>query len=367
MEKTVLRRFISIAAIMASIAPCAAEAKSDSLCVRISGSEPGVFITLSRGYSMTGALPVSFCELEREATYRLILDGVGFERRIGSFSIVGGRPRVGGVQGGVAAKNMVLPGWGSVSAGRVPAAVTDDIGIAASLGWLLYEELEYDYMRERYDELTERYWSAETWAERARLQNSIYADSRLLNIQNDQCTRLAVLAGALYAWQVIEPLFLDRPPKTLGAATAGELTLRGAHTSRAKAFILSTIRPGRGQFYQGKTGRGAFFSLATFAMGFVALEYQTEYEFAVSDYEVCVERFYATNDVSEQEKLKSDAGRYWDHVEHEKGRRGAAFIVLAGLWGWNMIDTLFPAEHLVSEGKYSFDIDARGASVAMRF
>jgi hypothetical protein len=80
-----------------------------------------------------------------------------------------------------------------------------------------------------------------------------------------------------------------------------------------------------------------------------------------------VERFYATNDVSEQEKLKSDAGRYWDHVEHEKGRRGAALIVLAGLWGWNMIDTLFPAEHLVSEGKYSFEIDARGASVAMRF
>lgn len=356
-----------VAAIMASNAPCAAAGKSDSLCIHISGSVPGVFLTLSRGYSMTGALPVSFCNLEREGAYRLILEGVGFERRIGSFSIVGGTPRVSGVQGGVAGKNMVLPGWGSVSAGRIPAAVTDDIGIAATLGWLLYEELEYDYMRERYDEVTELYWSAETWAERARLQNSIHADSRLLNIQNDQCTRLAILAGALYAWQVIEPLFLDRPPKTLGAATAGELTLRGAHKSGAKAFILSTIRPGRGQFYQGKTGRGAFFSLTTLAMGFVALEYQTEYEFAVSDYEVCVERFYATDDVSEQEKLKSDAGRYWDHVEHEKVRRGAALIVLAGLWGWNMIDTFFPAEHIVSEGKYSFEIDARGASVAMRF
>jgi hypothetical protein len=110
MKKTVVRCFVMVAAIMASNAPCAAEGKSDSLCIRISGSEPGVFITLSRGYTMAGALPVSFCALEREASYRLTLDGEGFERRIGTFSIVGGSPRVSGVRAGIAGRNLVLPG-----------------------------------------------------------------------------------------------------------------------------------------------------------------------------------------------------------------------------------------------------------------
>jgi hypothetical protein len=316
---------------------------------------------------MTGALPVSFCELEREATYRLILDGAGFERRIGLFSIVGGRPRVGGVQTRMAGKNVVLPGWGSASAGRLPAALIDDMGIAASLGWLLYEEREYRYLEDGFEELSEQYARAETWAEKARLQESLHEASREVNIQNDQRTRLAAIAGALYAWQVIEPFLLDNPPKSLGEPATGELALRGAYESRGKAFIYSLLRPGRGQFYQGKTGRGVFFSVTTLAVGFVALEYQTEYEFAANDYEICVERFNATGNVSEQKRLMSDAGRYWDHVEHEKGRRDATLIVLAGLWGWNVIDTFFPAEQRAASGKYSFEIDARGASVAMRF
>ncbi len=339
----------------------------DSACVRISGSEPGVLVSLSREYTVAGVLPVSFCDLERETAYRLVLDGAGFERRIGSFSIVDGVPRVSGLRAAMAGKNLVLPGWGSTSAGRFPAGLIDGIGIAASLGWLLYEETEYRDLEDGYEDLSDRYARAETWKEKARLQESLHEASRELNIQNDQRTRLAAVAGVLYGWQIIEPLLLDNPPKSLGGPAAGDLTLSGAHESRAKAFIYSLLRPGRGQFYQGKTGRGVFFSVTTLAAGFVALEYQTEYEFAANDYEICVERFDSADDISEQERLMSDAERYWDHVEHEKARRDMSFIVLAGLWGWNVIDTFFPAEQRVSSGNYSFDIDARGAYVTMRF
>ena len=367
--RNMVKRLLGVFAVVAVLgAPAAlgAQAAGDSSCVRVAGTEPGLFMTLSRGITLTGALPVSFCDLERGAGYRLTLDGEGFERRIGTFSIVAGVPRVRGVRAGIAGRNIVLPGWGSANAGRAPAAVTDDMSIAASLGWLLYEEHEYRYMRDIYDDIEERYSAAETWEEKARLQSSLHEASREVNIQNDQCARIAILAGALYAWQVIEPLFVDNPPgSTVGPG--GELTLRGAGESRAKAFVYSMIRPGRGQYYQGKTGRGVFFSLATFAVGLVALEYQTHYDYALSDYEICVERFNATSDVAEQERLKSDAERYWDHLELEKARRNSMFIVLAGLWGWNAIDTFFPVEHRAPTGKYSFEIDARGACVAMRF
>jgi hypothetical protein len=365
MAKQILGWFLIIAAFGAPAA-LGAQTPSDSNCVRVTGSEAGLFLTLSRGPALTGALPVSFCDLERNASYRLTLDGEGFERRVGKFSIAGGSPRVSGIRAGLAGRNIVLPGWGTARAGRAPAAWTDDMSIAASLAWLLYENHEYNYMRDIYDDIEERYEGAQTWEEKAGLQSSLHEASRELNVQNDQCTRIAILAGALYAWQVIEPLFVDNPPKsTVGAG--GEFALGGAHESRAKAFVYSMIRPGRGQYYQGKTARGAFFSLATFAVGLVALEYQTCYEYAVSDYEICVERFNATTDVAEQLRLKSDAERYWDHLELEEARRNSALIVLAGLWGWNVLDTFFPVEHRSPAGKYSFEIDARGASVAMRF
>lgn len=355
-----------IIALVGAPAALGAQGAGDSSCVRVSASEPGLFLTLSRGPMLTGALPVSFCGLEREAGYRLTLDGEGFERRIGSFSIVDGTPRVKGVRAGIAGRNLLLPGWGSARAGRAPAAATDDLSIAASLAWLLYENHEYEYMRDIYDDIEERYENAGTWEEKARLQSSLHEASSEVNVQSDQCTRILILAGALYAWQVIEPLFVDNPPKATAGA-GGALAFGAAHESRAKAFVYSMIRPGRGQFYQGKEIRGAFFSLSTLAVGLVALEYQTQYDYALSDYEICVERFNASSDVEEQLRLKSDAERYWDHLEHEKTRRNTALIVLAGLWGWNAIDTFFPVEHRAPSGAYSFEIDARGASVTMRF
>jgi len=41
--------------------------------------------------------------------------------------------------------------------------------------------------------------------------------------------------------------------------------------------------------------------------------------------------------------------------------------VLAGIWGWNVIDTFFAVEQRAPSGAYSFEIDARGASLTMRF
>lgn len=355
------------AAIMAAFAPGAAEGKSDSLCVRISGSEPGARLTLAHGYTVSGVLPVSLCGLEPGVRYRLILDGAGFERRIGAFSIDNGMARVNGIQALMAAKNIVLPGWGSASAGRGSAALSDDIGLAASLGLLLHEEMEYRDQRDRLDALTEVSSRAETWTDRARIQVALHEASREVNIQNDRRLRLVILSGALYAWQVIEPFFIDNPPKSLSGQAKGEIALRETHESRPKAFIYSLVRPGRGQFYQGKTVRGVFFSTATLAAGLVALDYQTRYEYAANDYELCVERFDAADVIADKERIKNEAARLWSDVERTKDRRDASLIVLAALWGWNVIDTFIPAEHHGPGAKYSFGLDARGAGIAMRF
>jgi hypothetical protein len=367
MERTMVRHFAIIAAIMALAAPGAARATADSPCVRIIGSEPGALVTIAHGYTLGGVVPVSLCGLEPGISYRLTLAGPGFERRLGSFSIDAGAARVKGIRLSLAARNIVLPGWGSASAGRAGAAACDDIGIAASLGFLLREEMKYRDRRDQLDALNEALSRTGIWTERERLQIEIHEASREVNIQNDRCVRLAALAGALYAWQVIEPLFMDGPPKSLGNAARGEITLRATMRSRPKAFVYSLVRPGRGQFYQGKTVRGVFFSTMALAAGLVALDYQTKYEYAADDYEVCVERFDAADIISEKRRIRSEALRLWDDAERAKNRRDASLIALGAVWGWNVIDTFIPGGRRGSDAKYSLDLDARGAYLAMRF
>jgi hypothetical protein len=367
MERTGVRHFVIIAAIMALAAPGAARGTGDTLCVRIAGREPGALVTIAHGYTLGGIIPVSLCGLEPGVHYRLTLGGPGFERRLGSFSIDADAASMKGIRAFLAAKNIVLPGWGSASAGRAAAAVSDDIGIAASLGFLLHEELKYRDQRDRLDALTETLSRTGIGTDRARLQIGIHEASREVNIQNDRCIRLAVLSGALYAWQVIEPFFTDGPPKSSGSGANGEITLRATMQSRPKAFVYSLVRPGRGQFYQGKTARGVFFSTMTLAAGLIALDYQTKYEYVADDYEICVERFDAADIISEKRRIKSEALRLWNDVEHAKNQRDASLIALAAVWGWNVIDTFIPGERRASGTKYSLDLDARGAYFAMRF
>jgi hypothetical protein len=366
---TYLLPIVGIAALVATTAPGALAETRDSLCARFSGTLQGERVELEHRYTIGGGLPVTICDLERGVRYQLTLEGDGFERRIGAFSIAGsGESAVHGVQFSVVSRNAVLPGWGAVYAGRAAAGLSDDLALGASLIALYVEEMEYRHMRNRLDVQEARLDGSATYEDRERFQAAVHEAARELNVQNDHRRRLAALAGAIYAWQLLEPFLLDNPPGSVSGQGSGDITLRGARESRVKAFLFSSVRPGRGQYYQGKTTRGTLFSIAAATGGLVALHYQNEYDRATDTYEVCVERFDATDVVSEKERLRDEASRLWIDVEHRKDARNASLIVLAGVWGWNLIDTFFPAEHAgLGAQRYSFDLDERGAWIAFRF
>lgn len=344
-----------------------AAAASDSTCVRLLGS-PGAYVELSRGSLVSGTLPFALCDVEPGEGYRLIVGGAGFEERVGSFALeASGMPVVRGRRFSSALLNAVLPGMGSRHAGRWEMGLSDDLAIAASLVALEQEELGYRHLRNRLEVLETDFAAATTYAEASRLRDAALEASREVNVQNAHRRRLAAVAGALYAWQVIDPILTAAPPSWRANAAVREITLEGAGQSRAKAFVYSLVRPGRGQFYQGKIVRGAILSSAVLAAGLVALEFQNRYDFAVDDYELCVERFDATDVVSEKERLRAEAAGLWSAVEDEKEQRNISLIVLAGLWGYNLVDTMFPADGGGADPRFSFDVDSRGASVALRF
>jgi len=143
----------------------------DSLCVRMTGTLEGEHVTLAHRYELGGVLPATICDLEPRVRYRFTLDGGGLERRIGAFTMSGeGRAALHGVQFSAVARNIVLPGWGSVYARRAGAGLSDDISLGATLAVLYQEEMEYLHLRNRLAVQEERLGAAAAYEDRTRFQ-----------------------------------------------------------------------------------------------------------------------------------------------------------------------------------------------------
>jgi hypothetical protein len=363
---TFARACVAFAAGCALLGPAPSLAGPDSLCIRFEGSAAGETVVLSRGRIIAGALPVTLCGIEPNAAYRLELGGAGFERRIGSLRIDGDGASVGGIRFGTLLRNAIAPGWGSSRAGRGGAAFADVVSLAAILGVFAGEQREYDHIRNRLDVLEALAADAETYEAASRANEAAHEAVVMANVQNAHRRRLAVLCGALYGWQAIEPLWADPPPNAGPGPESGSLVLAGAPRSRAKAFVYSLLRPGRGQIYQGKSARGLIFSAGSLAAGVAALEYWNRYDEAAGAYDLCVERFEAAESVPEKEALASACRLLRANADDERRNRAVSIAVLAAIWGWNCADTFFDAGD-VRVSRYSVEIDPRGAAVAVRF
>lgn len=360
------RARVACAALAGLLAPGAIFASGDSLCVRFAAGAGGETILIARGYSLSGELPVVFCGVERGAAYRLELGGAGFERRLGSFRVEAGGASVGGIRLGAMARNALLPGWGAAHAGRAAAGAMDIASIASGLAFFAGERREYDHLRNRHDISRTLFETAESYEDALRAGEALHEAAVAANVQNAHCRRLALLCGALYGWQAVEPLFADPPPRAASGPDGGSIVLTGSKISIPKAFVFSLLRPGRGQFYQGKNLRGVLISAASAAAGFAVLEYWNRYDEAVSKYDLRVEEFEASESVPERETIARSCALLYSEVEGARQNRSIAIGVLAGIWGWSCADVFFDGGGAGSP-RYSLAVDPRGAAVAVRF
>ncbi len=346
----------------------AVSTETDSLCIHFASTSKNVLLKLERDYVISGVLPLTLCNLEIEEKYRLTVDGHGFERRIGSFSIDGsGRAHFGGIRIRAGIRNALLPGWGSIYAERTPAGIADALSIAAGLYVLCDEELEYRDLRDNFDALSDQLQRAGTFEELNRLQEAAHKASREVNVQNKHRTRVLYLSAYLYGYQVLEPLIADNPPRMRTEAQGSVIDVGAARSTRLKAFLHSLLRPGRGQFYQGKTVRGMLLSTMSVAAGLLALDFYNQYDEEAVRYKLAVAKYNAASTVDERKHYADDASAIWEDVEKQKHRRNAAFITLAGLWGLSLIDTLFPAENETVYNRYALDLGDLGCALVVRF
>jgi hypothetical protein len=364
--RRIVREFLCASAMFALFWPAVPCIASGLDCVRFSGHSGEASVLLERGYVLSGVLPVTLCGIERGVPYRITIDGPEFERRIGSFTLEAEGGRVGGIRLGIMARNAVLPGWGAVRAERAGAAAADIVSLCGAIAVLAGEQQEYWHVENRLEVLQTAASNAITYEEKMRAVSAEHDASRSLNIQNRHRRRLALLCGALYGWQVIEPLFADAPPVLDSGPDRLSLVLSGTGRSRAKAFIYSFIRPGRGQFYQGKTTRGLAFSSASIAAALCALEFQNRYDEASGTYELCVERFNVAGSVPEKESLAEQCASLREDADTEKSHRDTALIALAVVWGINVADVFFDSND-GGASPVTLELTGRGAALAVRF
>ncbi len=336
-------------------------------CLHFSGDSGDLLVQLSKGVMMSGTVPLTICELEPGLTYHLTVRGRGYEVRRGYLSLDdNGVASVRGNRLGTFARNIV-PGWGSIHVGRKHAGWTDLASIVMAGLVTLREQHEYQHIENRYTNLMEQLDAADNIEDKESIVIDANQASRDLNVQNTHRKRCLAYTGYMYAFQLIDPWIVGNPPRTTVTAGGSVVEITGSGASTAKAAILSLLRPGRGQFYQGKSSRGVLFSLASTVSALVALDYLNTYDQAVDAYELNLEYFDNADTVEDKEYYQSRSSEYWADVDKTRGWRNVSFGVLAGIWALGVIDTFIPGQEDAPPSDLSFDAGPTHASFVYRF
>ena len=99
----------------------------------------------------------------------------------------------------------------------------------------------------------------------------------------------------------------------------------------------------------------------------IGLDYQNRYDKEARKYEITVDAYNNADTIEEKQYLAAEADKIWDDVQKEKRRRNISFAVFAGIWGWSLIDTLFPNEEAPTSSIYSLDATPGGLAFIIRF
>ena len=312
-------------------------------------------------------LPLTVCDLRRDLKYDISLYGRGYEKRAAEMEISAeGIPRIRGFRTETVLMNGILPTSGTFMRGREQQGYLDLLSMAGGLYQFYEENKEYRDLKDRYDMLNSYLQSSGSADEREELSKEAHRAYIYAEQQNTYRKQLFALTTALYAFQVLEPIFIDSPPAHETGQENSHIVLRAKRKSTAKAFAYSLIRPGRGQYYQGKNFRGLFFSAVSVLAGYVALDQNNQYQKKLDDYDLALEEYNYARTVSERRYYLRSASILKEDAEDARDDRNLSLYILAGIWGANLIDTLM-FECRGTDCGYSFNIAPGRFELAYRF
>jgi len=371
MKKLPLNIFITIALLVLLCMSVFSQGNAESSsCINFVSMEGKRFLRIVKdNYSVSGQMPLSMCELGKGTSYRLYVNGGNFEERIGNLNIgTDGKVKIEGVLLRVLLRDAILPGWGSLYKGHGSEAVSNAIGFYSFLYKYLSEQMQYHHLHNRYDVLLSNLYEAESYERKEVIQRELHKTSIELNVQNDCRKRYIIASLALYSEEIISTILTTLPPNVEVGSGGRVVRFSGGTLSKPKTILLSLLRPGRGQFYMGKQTRGMLFSFLTTVTALSALEFHSQYDWAVYRYNMAVEAFNSVSDYEKKKILMEEAEIRWDDVERLKLKRNVSYIALAAVWGLNVVDAIFTTHEKDNyHFPISFESSINGAYVTFRF
>ena len=368
MKKDPRRRVLMIVSLSVLFALSrSARSASDSLCCSFSSVSSGLRLTIRQDYTVSGMLPLRICDLSHHIQYDLSISGRGFENRAAGMEMTAeGIPQITGYRAETILMNSILPTSGTFKRGREQQGYLDLLSMAGGLYQFYEENKEYRDLKDRYDLLNSYLQSSGSIDEAEQLRKEAHRAYVYAEQQNTYRKQLLALTSALYAFQILEPVFIDTPPAYRIDQGSSHIVFNAKRKSAGKAFIYSLIRPGRGQYYQGKNIRGLFFSAASVLAGYVALDQNNQYQKKLDDYNISLDEYNYARTVSERRDYLRSASILRADAEDARDNRNLSLYILAGIWGANLIDTVL-FECSGTECGYSFNITPGGFELAYRF
>ncbi|MFO7915864.1 MAG: DUF5683 domain-containing protein [Candidatus Krumholzibacteriales bacterium] len=307
------------------------------------------------------------CDLRRDLQYDVSTFGRGYEKRAAEMELTDeGIPEITGYRTETVLMNSILPTSGTFMRGREQQGYLDLLSMAGGLYQFYEENSEYHDLKDRYDRLNSYLQSSGSIDQAEQLRKEAHRAYIYAEQQNTYRKQLFALTSALYAFQVLEPLFIDNPPPYRRDQGSSHIVFSGRRKSTGKAFLYSLVRPGRGQYYQGKNIRGLFYSAVSVLAGYVALDQNNQYQKKLDDYNITLEEYNYARTISERSEYIRTASILREDAEDARDNRDLSLYILAGIWGANLIDTLLFECRGVQCG-YSFNVTPGGFELAYRF
>jgi hypothetical protein len=130
--------------------------------------------------------------------------------------------------------------------------------------------------------------------------------------------------------------------------------------TKTKAGLRAVFFPGWGQYYSGRTARGAVLTLATLGMvgGYLYLDNRADDR--ISDYESLKQQFDQAESVADQEQLKGQVQQAQrDAYDAETDKRNWGYATLA-VYAYQILDAVifFPAPDRIELGGVQFGVEA---------
>jgi len=340
---------------------------TDSLCCYFNSSSDDLKLKIEHDYTYRGVLPFRLCDLKSGLNYRISVFGRDYEKRDALMKLgPGGLPTISGTIWKTVLMNGTIPASGTLMKGRDQQGYIDLLSILCGL-YLFYEENnEYNELKDRYDRLNTYLQTSGSITESEILRKETHRAYIYADRQDSYRKQLLIFTSALYAFQLIEPIFIDRPPEYKIIEGEARISFSGSSKNTAKALMYSLIRPGRGQYYQGKKIRGLLFSTLSVLAGYVALDQNNQYHKKMDDYGICLNEHKYARTVDERREYLRAATILNEDAEDAKFNRDMSLYLLAGIWGANLIDIImFECEG--TQCSYSFNVTPASFQFAYRF